>query len=127
MKRVRHRLRWISFLWALTITLLAESPSVLFVENVARILTTQEINRIGILCIVRFVLMAVVTFALGLLLLLKHRNYKGVINKSEFQAVENRNKNRYAYLIAGLVLSILPLFSLAEPVINLFTQRNLEC
>jgi len=126
MKRSQRRLRWVSILWALAITLLAEAPSVLFIENAARIWTTQEINRVGILSIVRFALMAILSFALGLLLYLRVRNSKLIISKSESQAVEKQKKNRYAALIAGLMLSFLPLFSLAEPLINLFTQRNLE-
>jgi len=126
MKKSQRRLRWVSILWALAITLLAESPSVLFIENAARIWTTQEINRVGILCIVRFVLMAMVSFALGLLLFLRLHNSVVVISTSDFQVAERRNKNRYSYLIAGLILALLPLFSLTEPVINLFTQRNLE-
>ena len=84
MKKVQQRLRWVSFLWALAITFLAESPAVLLIENAARIWTTQEINRVGIASIVRFVLMAVVTFGLGLLLYLQLRNSAVIISKSEF-------------------------------------------
>lgn len=126
MKKMLHRLRWISMLWALAVMLLAESPAVLIIGFAARIKTTQEINQLGILVMVRFMLLAAAAFGLGLLLFIRLKNANIRLSQWDFQRWEKLKKGRTVHLIASLLFALLPLFTIAEPAVNHFTGRGLE-
>lgn len=126
MKKMIKSVRWNSVFWALAIVLILEAPSVLIIENAARILSTQEINQVGIMCIVTFLLMALVSFGLGLILFLRRKQALVKVNREDYQYVEKLKKKRFIHIIVGLIISVLPLFSAIEPAVNLFMKRGLE-
>ena len=126
MKKILRRLRWVSALWALAVMLLAEAPAALIIGFAARIKSTQEINQLGILAMVRFTLMAAVVFGLGLILILRLKNAGIRLSPGDFRRWEKLKKGSIAQLIAGFLFALLPVFTVAEPAVNLFTGRELE-
>jgi len=126
LKHIYFKLRWVSVFWALAIVFLVESPSVLIIENSVRIMTVQEINRVGIMCIITFSLFALFCFVIGLITCVRIMRSPAKVGSIEFNSLSKRRQNRFTDLLIGLVFGILPLFTLIEPIVNLFIRRGLE-